>query len=232
MRKDYDARIPGDFHVRCDIQRRIAELLFHILHDPRLVEHVNRPVRNKLFQVVGERFPSEVDPLDAGVAGEAIDDGCSVSEGETTINNEAAARPGEDAVRGEVGHVEVGEGGGIGDEQRAEPEVFEDELIGDLLDRGQGEEGFDEEQGGFGGLDMEQGLEGSIPYLLLQVRVDEVASIHGATDAEALDIIAARDLIRHKPSPGALRPGYAIGHDRIGILLPCKPCFAESSPIV
>ena len=143
-----------------------------MIDEEGLLHDIDGAVRNELLEVVGESLPAEVEPLDGVVEGEILQHGGCVGEGEAAVDDKAA-------VRGAAaGLVEVDERGRVSAEERAEPKVLEDELVGGALDGRNGEEGFDQQEGRSGGVRPQQPAEHSIPHFPFNLRVYQVSAVH------------------------------------------------------
>lgn len=92
-------------------------------------------------------------------------------EREPTVHHQTTLRPRNQTVRPPAGLVKMHQRRRIGDEQRLETELLEDDLVGVVLDGGEVEEGFGEEEGGEVRGDVEEGEEVG-PDGGLEVRVD------------------------------------------------------------
>lgn len=127
--------------VTRDVEGDGAELLFDVVHQEGLVHDVDGAIGDELLEVVGEGLAAEVDALHGVVESEVLEHGGGVGEGEPAVHHQAAlGRPGPD-MGAAARLVEMGEGGRVGHVEGFEVEVLEDQLVGDALDRGKGEEG-------------------------------------------------------------------------------------------
>ncbi|KAF3790622.1 hypothetical protein EJ110_NYTH16182 [Nymphaea thermarum] len=133
-------------YITRDVERHAAQFLLDIVHDEGLVHNVDGAVRDELLEVVGESLAPEVQPLDGIIEREVLEHGRRVGEGEAAINDEAALARCHDPVwRATAGLVEVNEGGRVSYVERLKPKVLEDQLVGGTLNRGQVEEGLNQE---------------------------------------------------------------------------------------
>lgn len=161
-------------------------------------------------------------------------------ERESAIHNQTALCPSRDAIsRPPTGLVEMDERRGVGDEEGLEAEVLEDDLVGGALDGVGVEEGFDEEEGRGGGVEVgeEVGAEEEVmPDVTLEVGVDEVTAVEGAADGGGGEVGGGgEELVGDEPflvGCGGGGAGEAVGDDGEGIEIAGEAGFDETGAIV
>lgn len=243
---------PCNLQIARNVQGDKAELLLDIIHNEGLIYNIDCAVGHQFLQVIRQRFSTEIEPLDPVVEREILKNGSTVSEGEAAIDDEAALSPGSDAARVSAGLVEVDEGGGVRDVERSEAEVLEDELKEWAADGGdgEGEGGLGEEEGGGGeggvaGGGEAEGAEEVGPYVALEVGVDEVAAVGGATEREGggvrgSDLVGDEELFGGsdvgggggRGGGGRGRAGSAVGDNGGGMTFAGEANFDEAAAVV
>ena len=131
----------GHLHVAIEVLRDIAHVFLHLVHHMGLVHDLQLPVGDDLLEVIGQQFAAHVDPHHAPGNDPAPIVRDDVGEGETRVHHEGAERGG---VGGGV--VEIGQSGGRGAREGVERVFFEKNLAEGLLDGGEIEDGFGEDE--------------------------------------------------------------------------------------
>lgn len=88
-----------ELQITLNIDGDKAEILLHIVHDQALVHDINGSVRHHFLQVIGQRLPSQVNPLDPVIEGEVLEDRSHVGERESAVDDEATLSLGGEAGR-------------------------------------------------------------------------------------------------------------------------------------
>lgn len=145
--------------------------------------------------MIGQKFPSYIDPADAVLHGAAAAVGGDVCEGESRIDHQTA-----ELRRFSVEVVMSAERAGVGPESRLELVLLEQDLVHGLLDGGEVEVRLGDDDAGVCELHLEHLLpKQMIPHFPLHVPVDQITLLEGQDVEESGGIF---DLIQLVGSEG------------------------------